>query len=153
MVADRVDVPALPGGLRRDRDVPVAQHDVAEHPGERLLLLHGAGERLDGAGAEALAPGDEAGELVDGRGGGLDTPVLTGQRHAVAAQVDLEVEPLLERPEHLVVVARELHGDAVGKFDRSLHHIDCDRVAPPSTCQCRWKTLCSASAPWLVVTR
>ena len=71
-----------------------------------------------------------------------------------AAKIDVDAEALLERTQHGVVLARQFHRYPVGNFHRVLsHYIDSDSVVPPITCQCRWNTLCSASGPWLVVTR
>jgi hypothetical protein len=60
---------------------------------------------------------DQLRQLAHDGGAALDLLGLAVKRHHVAAQVDVAAEMLLERPEDLVVGARECRGDLVGQLD------------------------------------
>ena len=97
----------------------------------------------------------EAGELLHDVGARAHAGLDAGQRQQVAAQGDLQVQPVLQRAQHAVLLARELHRDPVVELDdlddalsdAGGAHMLSDSRPPPMTCQWRWKTLWRASAP------
>ncbi len=64
---------------------------------------------------------DQVGQLADHGAAHLDRLVLAVEGEHVAAQVDLAVEVLLERPHDLVARARELGGHLVRKLELDAH--------------------------------
>ena len=124
-VADGVDVALLRHGLRRDLLAAVRPDDVGEDLVHVLGLVDGAEDGVDRAGADLLAALDELDELLDDRLRLGDLQVVTGEREAVAAQVDGAAEPVAERVEHRVADAGELRCDLVRDVQNRLHRPQC----------------------------
>ena len=124
-LADRVDVVLLRHRLRRDPLAAMAPDDVVEDLADVLGLVERAEDRVDRAGADLVAALDELDELVDDRARLRDLPSLAVDRQAVAAQVDLAVEPLAQRVEDAVADASELGSDLVRDVEDFLHGSQC----------------------------
>src|SRR5436190_20340770 len=124
-VADGVDVALLRHGLRRDLLAAVRPDDVGEDLAHVLGLVDGAEDGIDSAGAHFLAALDELDKLLDDRLRLSDLQVVTGEREAVAAQVDGAAEPVAEGIEHRVADARELRGYLVRDVQNRLHKPQC----------------------------
>ena len=90
-----------------------------------LGLVDGTEDGVDRGGADLLAALDELDELLDDRLRLGDLQVVTGEREAVAAQVDGAAEPVAERVQHSVADAGELRRDLVRDVENGLHKAQC----------------------------
>ena len=104
--ADRVDVLLLVDRLRRDPRVAVLPDDVLEDLGRALVLVEGAGDRLDRAGGDLVPLLDQVDQLADDRLGGPDLGGVSVKGEDIAAQKEVDVEMALERPQDRVLGAR-----------------------------------------------
>jgi hypothetical protein len=113
VIADRVDVALLVERLGSDLGVAVAPDDVVEDLGRALVGVDRAGDRFDRPRRHFVALLDQLDQLVDDGGRRLHVIGLTVEGEHVAAQVKVAVEVAAQRPQHRVLGARQLGGDAV----------------------------------------
>jgi hypothetical protein len=65
----------------------VTPHHVLEHLRGRLVRVERAGDRLDRAGRDLVALGDQVGELVHHRSCSVDCVRLAIERQAISSQI------------------------------------------------------------------
>jgi hypothetical protein len=91
----------------------VLPDDVLEDLGRALVLVERARDRLDRAGRDLMALLDQVDQLADDRLRGLDPGRVAVQGEDVSAEVEVDVEVPLERPQDRVLRPRQLRGDGV----------------------------------------
>ena len=122
MLADRVHVALLVERLGRDLEAAVAPHHVLEDPARALVPVERAPDRLDRAGGDLVALDHQLGELTDHRLPHRHVLLGPVEGQYVAAQVDLALEVLLQRPHDQIVGAGQLGGDIVGELELLARH-------------------------------